>query len=368
MNFLDVQTSMSSLRDRVCRGEKTICFGGRGSNKILVATDFTPLAADEALRQEFSPTTRRKLGIMGLISYSDGAGDGGAKSRFVCVDSANINHIAVANAFVPKDVPPLRLRALGSDAAYLHAATSVKEDILNGRYYQLNLLRYFAVEPVATDHLWERWRAWSGPFGVWWQEEDFRLVSFSPERFIRVEADEAGCVAETEPIKGTGPTTVNEQDAKERAELNIIVDLMRNDLHRICIPHTVSVIDAGSVRHFPGIAHRVARIRGRLRPGLTLRDFIQAVCPGGSITGAPKREVMNAIRAYEERPRDFFMGNAFYWNGETGEFDSSILIRTLLCPPRGAWEYAAGSGLTLGSDPLREAAEIHLKCGALNSP
>lgn len=370
MNPTDIRTSLNALRDRVARGESIICFGGNGSEKILVATDFSRMDADEALSREFSRSDGPRPGIMGLISYSDGAADGGLTSRFVRVDEVKAyptGVVATARGASLK-TPPLKLKAHSADEDYLRAAESVKEDILNGRYYQLNLLRYFGVQPVPVDQLWNRWQAWSGPFGVWWQEEGFRLVSFSPERFVHVYPEESGCIAETEPIKGTGATTVDQEDAKERAELNIIVDLMRNDLHRVCVPHSVTVLDPGSVRQFPGIAHRVARIRGRLRSGVTLREFCAALCPGGSITGAPKKEVMSAIRFYEGRSRDFFMGHAFYWDGATGEFDSSILIRTLLCSPDGNWEYAAGSGLTLKSDPRKEAEEIHLKCGVLNSP
>lgn len=364
---------MEALREMARAGSPLICYGGCGSDKILVATDFQRIAAEEFLRQPVAKPGARaaaepyQRGVLGLVSYSDGARDGGASSRFVRVNHAR---------WMPREawsipshaVESLRLQPLSSEEAYLATARAVQEDIRNGRYYQLNLLRYFAVEPVPAEQLWDRWCRWSGPFGVWWRDADFRLVSFSPERFVHLYEEHDAWIAETEPIKGTGASTVDEDDAKERAELNMIVDLMRNDLHRICVPHSVRVIDPGSVHHFPGIAHRVAKIRGQVRSEITMRDVLAALCPGGSITGAPKKEVMRAIREYEGRPRDFFMGHAFYWDEATGMFDSSILIRTLLCPPQGPWMYAAGSGLTLRSDPEKEAAEIHLKCGVLNSP
>lgn len=365
MNFSSVK-SIEALRAAACSSAPLICYGGRGSDKILVVTDFEPLPTEEFL--EFSLQKRpNQTGVLGLITYSDAAQDGGIKSRFMRVRNG---WTLPKEAWVlpQQQAAPLHLHALSSDEAYLRAARAVQEDILNGRYYQLNLLRYFVVEPVSSEQLWDRWCRWSGPFGVWWQEADFRLVSFSPERFVRMHAEGAYWIAETEPIKGTGLDTVDEDDAKERAELNMIVDLMRNDLHRICVPHSVHVEDSGSIRHFPGIAHRVAKIRGQIRPHIKMKDFITALCPGGSITGAPKKEVMQAIREYEGRSRDFFMGHAFYWDESTGVFDSSILIRTLVCPPQGHWMYAAGSGLTLRSDPEKEAAEIHLKCGVLNSP
>ena len=141
----------------------------------------------------------------------------------------------------------------------------------------------------------------------------------------------------------------------------MIVDLMRNDLARIARRGTVSVPVPGRLVSAPTIHHLEAVVTARLAPGLTLGAFLAAVCPGGSITGAPKREVMTAIRAAEGRPRGYFMGHAFYLD-DGGAFDSSILIRTLVKDGRNAYAFAAGSGIVTRSDPHRELAEIDAKC------
>jgi para-aminobenzoate synthetase component 1 len=209
-----------------------------------------------------------------------------------------------------------------------------------------------------------------GPFSAFIDLPDLKLVSFSPERFFQLITDESGTWIESEPIKGTRPVSQDpdedrrQQEAlmassKDAAELNMIVDLLRNDLFRVCQASSVRVLDPGSLHSFSNVHHRIARIRGLLRPRLSMGELLKALCPGGSITGAPKREVMLAIREKEARPRGFFMGNIVYKDAWTGVLDSSILIRTAVHHQQ--WEFAAGSGLVIHSDPAEELAEILTK-------
>lgn len=261
-----------------------------------------------------------------------------------------------------------------SDSAYLDLAARCLQDIRQGRYYQINILRYFTLKSRCQYFDWvERLRQYGGPFSCMLRLPDLELYSFSPERFFRIEPSACGLKLVTEPIKGTAPVVADSahnnhlranlaQSQKDRAELQMIVDLMRNDLNRICLAQSVKVEDPGTVHSFSNVHHLIARVSGQLAAGLSLGDLFSALCPGGSITGAPKREVMQAIREYEGRERNYFMGNFFLWTPQTGYFDSSILIRTAQRLGPGPTEFAAGSGLVIRSQPEDELAEIKAKC------
>jgi para-aminobenzoate synthetase component 1 len=189
---------------------------------------------------------------------------------------------------------------------------------------------------------------------------------------------ESKATIETRPIKGTAARFEGQPEAdakaaadllksaKDRAELAIIVDLMRNDLYRVGQPGSVSVRSAGELLSVHGVHHLEANVQAQLRLPQSLGDMLAHICPGGSITGAPKREVMSAIRAYEGRARGYFMGHAFYLD-DHGSFDSSLLIRTLVGSGDGHYEYAAGSGIVIGSDPESERLEIAAKCQVITA-
>lgn len=273
-----------------------------------------------------------------------------------------------------------RWRAESSEQEYLDRAAACLEDIRQGRYYQVNLLRYFQLEsePKHTDWL-ERWAYYSGPYSSIVRLPDLELYSFSPERFISFCPGQNGIVVRTEPIKGTMPVYQDEEQnrqareqlassLKDHAELHMIVDLMRNDLFQLCQPGTVKVLDPGSIHTFTSVHHLIASISGCLKQELTLAEFFTALCPGGSITGAPKIEVMRAIRSYEGRDRGYMMGNFYFWSPFQAYFDSSILIRTSQRIASRPMEFAAGSGLVVRSSPLQELAEIQAKCRVVMNP
>lgn len=277
------------------------------------------------------------------------------------------------------EAPGIPLAPMTCDETYRHMAAAAIEEIRSGRYYQINLLRYFrlALRPK-REWLLTRLARLAEGFGCYIETSDFTLASFSPERFVRLKPlDDAYLLAETEPIKGTAarvlddPTRDHEaalalmNSRKDTAELHMIVDLMRNDLNRIAERGSVNVSEATRLTSHAQVHHLSAKIEARLAAGLEMREFLAALCPAGSITGAPKREVMQAIEAAEGRQRGFFMGNAFYLD-DSGHFDSSVLIRTLVCQ-KDACEYAAGSGLTINSDPIQEEAEIRAKARVIEA-
>ncbi|RMH30524.1 MAG: anthranilate synthase component I family protein [Planctomycetota bacterium] len=197
------------------------------------------------------------------------------------------------------------------------------------------------------------------------------VVSLSPELFLRVDAGTGRVV--TRPIKGTAPGSAPPDrlaaSAKDAAELAMIVDLMRNDLGRVCEYGSVRVTDARSIeRHGSrdrraGVWHGVATVEGRIRAGATVADLVEASFPAGSITGAPKIRAMQIIAELERSPRGPHYG-AVGFVGDDGAAVMSVAIRTAVVRG-GALEYAVGGGIVAGSEPSAEWAETEAKAAGL---
>ena len=154
--------------------------------------------------------------------------------------------------------------------------------------------------------------------------------------------------------------------AKDRAENLMIVDLMRNDLSRVCPAGAVAAPELFRVETFPNVHHLVSTVTGRLAPGMTAVDLLRAAFPPGSITGAPKVQAMKVI-ARLEPPRGPYCGSMF-WAGVDGAFDSSVLIRTVgLVEDSRGWRFEApaGAGIVADSDPVLEREETEAKIAAL---
>ena len=245
-------------------------------------------------------------------------------------------------------------------------------DIRTGLYYQINLLRYFDLRiPSRPDWLLPRLRNFGGPHSFYLRCSDLEIASFSPERFVQVAADlQRGHRIKAQPIKGTAPRSNDAltdraaarellHSPKELAELHMIVDLLRNDLGSVAKSGTVQVRDSGSLRSYATVHHLMATIEAQLATGhVTIDEVLKGICPAGSITGTPKSTAVTAIRKYEERPRRYFMGNSFLMDDQ-GNFESNVLIRTLVREGGAPWSYAAGAGITIGSDPAAEARGDH---------
>jgi anthranilate/para-aminobenzoate synthase component I len=260
---------------------------------------------------------------------------------------------------------------------YLKAVQEVLEAIRDGEYYQLNLLRYFKVHNVTRERLFSLFTQRSGPMGSWIQAGDLEIFSLSPERMLQVSRQGNNVILQANPIKGTtrrGETSYLDlelarnliESPKNRAELAMIVDLMRNDFQRVCSTGTVNCQDF-KLQTLANVHHLVGQVNGILKSNLTYGELFQKLLPGGSITGAPKIAVMKAIRKLERRPRGYFMGHTFLIDSE-GNADCSILIRTMV--RRGDdvssnWEFAAGSGIVIQSNPDEEWDEIEAKASIL---
>ncbi|MFA5606747.1 MAG: anthranilate synthase component I family protein [Leucobacter sp.] len=202
------------------------------------------------------------------------------------------------------------------------------------------------------------------------------LVSGSPERFLSLRGDHVA----THPIKGTRPrgTTPDHDralavelaaDPKERAENLMIVDLMRNDLSRVCVAGTVSVDRFLEVETHPHVHQLVSSVSGRMTAGAGLEQVLEACFPGGSMTGAPKRRAVELLAELEGRPRGLYSG-CFGWIDASGDAELAMTIRGIELRGEGRTNYAhaligAGGGITVDSDPDREVAEKHLKADSL---
>lgn len=256
---------------------------------------------------------------------------------------------------------------------YMAGVAAVRGAIARGEYYQLNLVQRFECpinEPPSATYL--RLRELNpAPFAAYIGAEDIAVLSSSPERFLEVRPDRS---VRTCPIKGTRPRASDPvEDAarirellaseKERAELLMIVDLLRNDLGRVCRPGTVAVARLHALESFATVHHLVGEVGGQLRPDVTLAELIRAVFPGGSITGAPKVSAMRAIDRLEPHRRGIGMGAIGYFSAH-GRIDLNIAIRTIVC--RGGRAYIpVGAGIVWDSDPATEYDETLAKAKAL---
>ncbi|MBC6698715.1 aminodeoxychorismate synthase component I [Hymenobacter sp. BT190] len=270
-------------------------------------------------------------------------------------------------------VPALTPRMSKTD--YLRAVDAVREDILNGEVYELNLCQEFYAEGVQLDpvDVFLRLNAASpAPFAGFFRHHSHYLLCASPERFLSRRAD----TIVSQPIKGTirrgGTPAEDEQqrqtllhDEKERAENLMIVDLVRNDLARVAETGTVQVPELFGLYPFRHVWQMISTVQAQLRPGVDLVDVLRAAFPMGSMTGAPKIRAMQLIEHYEQTRRGLYSGSIGYaW--PNGDFEFNVVIRSLQYrPDTGYLSFQVGSAITYDSVPEREYEECLLKARAI---
>ena len=261
--------------------------------------------------------------------------------------------------------------------SYLRAVRRIKRYIYDGDVYQINFSQRFdsAYSGRAVDLF--HWQNHYNPSGyaAYIDTGDFQIISASPEMFITIDDR----FITTKPIKGTRPriTSTNAQaervnaqnvselalSPKEKAELNMIIDLERNDLARICRPGTRRVTEPRSVEAHPTVFHAVATVGGKLRPDVGFCDILKAMFPGGSITGAPKIRAMEIIDETEPTARGVYTGSIGAI-GLDGAVCLNIAIRTTIITHGRAFAQAGG-GIVADSDPQAEWDETITKARAL---
>jgi para-aminobenzoate synthetase component 1 len=252
-----------------------------------------------------------------------------------------------------------------SPETYQAKVARIREEIARGNVYQVNLTRQ------------ERW-GWAGelsafarrlhranpaPYSALIADRDWTIISSSPESFLRIEEGRL----RTRPIKGTAPRGLGAEDdqrlsrellgsPKNRSELAMIVDLLRNDLSRVCRVPSVRVDAYPLLESYANVHHLVAEVSGELAAGTRLQELLRAVFPGGSITGCPKLAAMALIRELEPWPRRIYTGALGWCRADLTQAEFAIPIRTAWAS-RGELRFGVGGGVVWDSDPREEYEE-----------
>jgi anthranilate/para-aminobenzoate synthase component I len=270
-----------------------------------------------------------------------------------------------------------QIRANMTKDYYFRAFEKIRRYIYDGDVYQINFSQRFESQyharPIDLFHWQNRYNP--SPYSAYIDAGDFQVVSASPEMFITVN----GRIISTKPVKGTRrrfDDTTNEakilndenlrqlfNSAKEKAELNMIIDLERNDIARLCKPGTRNVTQPRTIETCPTVYHAVATISGKLRDNVNFCDILKAMFPGGSITGAPKIRAMQIINEIEPTARGIYTGSIGYV-GLNGNVCLNIAIRTVIIKNNVAY-VQTGGGIVADSDAQAEYDETIIKARAL---
>ncbi len=265
-------------------------------------------------------------------------------------------------------------RPVISKLDYQQSFQAIHQALTQGRAYQVNY-----TQPFIGQYSGDSWDVYKRirrsnpvPFAVFLRGADFEILSFSPERFLSMD----NALVQASPIKGTSIRSndpkIDEHlraslvlSAKDRAENVMIVDLLRNDLGKIAKPGSVRVTALCEVMSFSAVHHLVSNIEAICIDGLTPTQVFAACFPGGSITGAPKREAMYIISEQERFGRGVYCGSIGYFSSH-GRFDSNIAIRTITAT-KNALYMAAGGGIVIDSTWEDEYKECYTKIEAILS-
>ncbi len=267
------------------------------------------------------------------------------------------------------DIPQLRAEhsTHGRDE-YCRVVEKARRHILDGDIYQINLSQrfdgVFVGDPFA--YWTARFRSNPAPYYAWIHAGDHLVLSTSMEQFLRREGD----AVQSRPIKGTRPrgtgpasdaAIVEEllRSAKDDAELSMIVDLIRNDMSRVCVPGSVVVHEHKRVESYANVHHLVSTVRGTQHDGAGFAEWMRAMFPGGSITGCPRIRAMELIEEFEKVARHVYTG-AIGYAAADGSIDLSVAIRTMILA-HGRFHLSVGGGIVHDSDPDAEYEETLAK-------
>jgi para-aminobenzoate synthetase component 1 len=289
-----------------------------------------------------------------------------------------VNPVPPTGAVSPTAVDPGLIQAIPelaprfSREEYLGTVNRLQAHILRGDCYEINFCQEFFARPAVIDPI-RTWLSLSrnspSPFGAYYRLDEAYLLCASPERYLR----RTGDTLLSQPIKGTWARSPGDPSAdqaardqlysssKDRSENVMVVDLVRNDLSKICLPGSVRVEELYGIYTFPQVHQMISSVKGDLPPDTGFVDCIRATFPMGSMTGAPKKRVVELIEQYERSSRGLFSG-AIGYVSPGGDFDFNVVIRSILYNRRDSYlSYQVGSGITFYSDPLSEYEECLLK-------
>ena len=278
---------------------------------------------------------------------------------------------------LPKEIPQdVIIKNRIQKEEYVAVIKKLKEHILRGDCYEINFCQEFFASPVVADP-WQVYKKLSqispNPFSAFYRLGDKWLICASPERFLKKQ----GPKIISQPIKGTSKRTQQNliadeknkmalyHSSKDRSENVMIVDLVRNDLSKVCKEGTVIVEELFGIYSFPQVHQMISTVGGTLKDNISFCDIIRAAFPMGSMTGAPKKRVMELIEQYEYTKRGIFSGAVGYIS-PNGDFDFNVVIRSILYNSRSRYlSFLTGSAITFYSDPEKEWEECLLKAEAM---
>lgn len=259
---------------------------------------------------------------------------------------------------------------------YIQKIKALQEHIHRGDCYEVNFCQEFFAENVSIDPFacFENLMQVSpNPFSAFYRIDDKYLLCASPERFLA----KKGTKVFSQPIKGTIKRNISSKEEdeklkehllnspKEQSENVMVVDLVRNDLTRICKEASVKVEELFGIYSFPQVHQMISTISGELKEEISFTDILKAAFPMGSMTGAPKHRVMQLIDEYEPSARGIFSGAVGYFN-PAGDFDFNVVIRSIMYNSSSNYlSYQVGSGITFYSEAEKEWEECMLKAEAI---
>jgi para-aminobenzoate synthetase len=308
-----------------------------------------------------------------LVALADAAGAGAAEAWLAATERELEAIARRPSPAAPPAPAALRFAARESREAYLANIAACKHEIFEGESYEICLTTQLhsdgAIDPLAAYRVLRARNP--APHAALLRLGDVSVLSSSPERFLRVDRERT---VESKPIKGTAPRAAHpaedayrgaalRADEKSRAENLMIVDLVRNDLGRVCALGSVDVPALMAVESYATVHQLVTTVRGRLRDDASAIDCVRAAFPGGSMTGAPKLRTMEIIDRLEGGPRGVYSG-ALGFLSVNGTADLSIVIRTLVASRHGL-QIGSGGAIVAASDPDAEHDEMLLKARAL---
>jgi para-aminobenzoate synthetase component 1 len=247
---------------------------------------------------------------------------------------------------------------------YIEYVDEIRSLISNGTVYQVNACYELVnssseLDPNLADIFTRLLKGNPAPFAQYLKIPKLEIASASPERFLSRRGDSIL----TSPIKGTIRGESTSFGEKDKAENLMIVDLMRNDLGKICADGSVEVSELFRTEVHPGLTHLVSDVQGTLRAGVQWREIFDALTPAGSVSGAPKSSALKIISENEGSPRGVYCGAIGWIEGEQAEL--AVGIRTFWKGEDSMVRFGTGAGITWGSDPVSEWEETQLKAEKL---
>jgi para-aminobenzoate synthetase component 1 len=271
-------------------------------------------------------------------------------------------------------VPVIKKRF--SKQEYLETVKQIQHHILRGDCYEINFCQEFYAEDCIIDPLdvyLKLGQLSPNPFAGFYKLDNKFLLCSSPERYLKKQ----GSKIYSQPIKGTSPRDLNDDNEDEKNKIKLsgsekdisenvmVVDLVRNDLSKVCLEGSVKVEELFGIYSFPQVHQMISTVSGTIDENIAFPDILKATFPMGSMTGAPKKSVMQLIEKYERTKRGLFSGAIGYIT-PGGDFDFNVVIRSILYNAANKYvSMQAGSAITFYSEASNEYEECLLKMEAM---